>query len=127
MESSKTATLPVESSPVSKKCTSSGPRRMVSSARPGTLSERAGMSKQAMNQLLRSLEGLGYIVRSNAPDEGRARIVRFTKRGHAAYLKIHDILLDIEREWSTELGPKDFAQLKELLSRVWESPLTRMQ
>ena len=27
--------------------------------RPGTLAERAGMSKQAMNQLLRSLEGLG--------------------------------------------------------------------
>jgi len=93
--------------------------------RPGTLPERAGMSKQAMNQLLRSLEGLGYIVRSDAPDEGRARIIRFTKRGHAAYLKIHDILRNIEREWSAELGLKDFAQLKELLSRVWEGPLTR--
>jgi len=95
--------------------------------RPGTLAERAGMSKQAMNQLLRSLEGLGYIVRSSAPDEGRARIVHFTKRGHAAYSKIHDILRDIEREWSAELGPKDFTRLKELLSRVWESSLPRMQ
>lgn len=95
--------------------------------RPGTLAERAGMSKQAMNQLLRSLEGIGYIVRSNAPDEGRARIVRFTKRGHAAYAKIHGILRDIEREWSAELGAKNFAQLKELLFRVWESPLTRTQ
>ena len=95
--------------------------------RPGTLAERAGMSKQAMNQLLRSLEGLGYIVRSSAPDEGRARIVHFTKRGHAAYSKIHDILRDIEHEWSAELGPKDFTRLKELLSRVWESSLPRMQ
>jgi DNA-binding MarR family transcriptional regulator len=93
--------------------------------RPGTLAERAGMSKQAMNQLLRSLEGLGYIVRSDSPEESRARIVRFTKRGRAAYAKVHDILRDIEREWSAELGPKDFAHLKELLSRVWESPLTR--
>jgi len=93
--------------------------------RPGTLAERAGMSKQAMNQLLRSLEDLGYIIRSDAPDEGRARIIRFTKRGRAAYSKVHEILRDIEREWSAELGPKDFAQLKELLSRVWESPLTR--
>jgi DNA-binding MarR family transcriptional regulator len=93
--------------------------------RPGVLAERAGMSKQAMNQLLRSLEALGYIVRSDAPDEGRARIIRFTKRGRAAYSKIHDILRDIEREWSAELGPKRFAQLKELLSRVWESTLTR--
>src|SRR5258708_6782276 len=32
--------------------------------RPGTLAERAGVSKQAMNQLLRSLEGFGYIERS---------------------------------------------------------------
>src|SRR5215831_5863163 len=93
--------------------------------RPGLLAERAGMSKQAMNQLLRSLEDVGYIVRSNAPDEGRARIVRFTRRGRAAFAKVHDILRDIEREWSAELGAKDFAQLKELLFRVWESPLIR--
>ncbi|HUK89312.1 MAG TPA: MarR family winged helix-turn-helix transcriptional regulator [Blastocatellia bacterium] len=91
--------------------------------RPGTLAERAGMSKQAMNRLLGSLEDLGYLVRNDAPDEGRARVVHFTKRGHAAYAKIHDILRDIEREWRDELGTKDFAQLKTLLSRVWESPL----
>ena len=91
--------------------------------RPGMLAERAGMSKQAMNQLLRSLETLGYIVRSNLPDEGRARVVRFTKRGHAAYAKIHEILRDIEREWSAELGPKRFTELKGLLLRVWESSL----
>ena len=91
--------------------------------RPGLLAERAGMSKQAMNQLLRSLEGLGYLARSDAPHEGRGRIVRLTKRGRAAYAKIHDILRDIEREWSAELGPKHFIQLKELLLRVWESPL----
>jgi DNA-binding MarR family transcriptional regulator len=93
--------------------------------RPGTIAERAGTSKQAINQLLRSLESLGYITRSDSPDEGRARIVRFTKRGRAAYSKIHDVLRDIEREWSAELGPKEFARLKELLSRVWESPLIR--
>jgi DNA-binding MarR family transcriptional regulator len=93
--------------------------------RPGTLAERAGMSKQAMNQLLRSLEGLGYITRSDAPEEGRARIVRFTRRGRAAYARIHDILRDIEQEWSAVLGPRDFGQLKRLLFRVWESPLAR--
>jgi DNA-binding MarR family transcriptional regulator len=91
--------------------------------RPGALAERAGISKQAMNQLLRSLEGLGYILRSDAPDEGRARVVRFTKQGRAAYAKVHGILRDIEHEWRAELGPKDFAQLKELLFRIWESPL----
>jgi DNA-binding MarR family transcriptional regulator len=93
--------------------------------RPGILAERAGMSKQAMNRLLGSLEELGYLVRSDAPDQGRARIIRFTKRGRAAYAKALEVLHDIEREWSAELGPTDFAHLKELLFRVWESPLSR--
>jgi DNA-binding MarR family transcriptional regulator len=93
--------------------------------RPGVLAERAGMSKQAVNQILRSLERLGYIVRSDAPDEGRARIIRLTKRGRAAYSRIYDILRNIEHEWSAELGTARFAQLKGLLFRVWESPLTR--
>jgi DNA-binding MarR family transcriptional regulator len=94
-------------------------------ARPGVLAERAGMSKQAMNRLLGSLEDLGYLVRSDAPGEGRARIVRFTKRGHAAYAKAVEVLREIERDWLAELGPRDFAQLKKLLFRVWESPLVR--
>jgi DNA-binding MarR family transcriptional regulator len=92
-------------------------------ARPGTLAERAGMSKQAMNQLLGSLENLGYIRRVGSQDEGRATIVRLTRRGRAAYAKIYDILLEIEHEWSAELGPKHFAQLKGLLVLVWESTL----
>src|SRR5687767_9547819 len=49
--------------------------------RPGALAERAGISKQAMNQLLRSLEAYGYVERSDAPDEGRARAVYLTERG----------------------------------------------
>ena len=66
----------------------------------------------------------GYIARSNAPEDRRARAVRLTRRGPSAYAKIADILRDIEDEWSAELGPKRFAELKALLVRVWESPLT---
>ena len=90
---------------------------------PGTLAERAGMSKQAMNQLLLSLEASGYITRSAADDDGRSRVVRFTKRGRAAYAKVADILREIEREWIAELGSRQFADLKALLTRVWQSPL----
>jgi DNA-binding MarR family transcriptional regulator len=93
--------------------------------RPGMLAERAAMSKQAVNQLLRSLEGFDYIVRSDVAGDGSARVVRLTKRGRAAYSKIIDILGDIEQDWSTELGPNRFAQLKGLLMLVWDSPLVR--
>ena len=93
--------------------------------RPGVLAERAGISKQTMNQVLRSLETAGYLERSDAPDHGRARIVRLTRRGAMAYATIHDILRDIEHQWAAELGPRTFGNLKTLLIRVWESPLVR--
>ena len=57
--------------------------------RPGMLAERAGMSKQAINQLLRSLEGFGYIVRSDVPGEGGARVVRAYQTRTRRILKNH--------------------------------------
>lgn len=98
-----------------------GPDRV----RPGKLAERAGMSKQAMNQLLRSLENLGYLVRRDESAGSRARVVRFTARGRAVFDLILKILREIEKEWSAELGARDFAQLKELLYRVWQSKLVK--
>ena len=91
--------------------------------RPSVLAERAGMSKQAMNQLLLSLERLGYIERRDAPGGGRARVVRLTERGHAASALLEELLVDVEDEWREVLGDQRFGQLKEILQEVWESPL----
>jgi len=91
--------------------------------RPGELAERAGVSKQAMNQLLRSLERLGYLRRGDDAGDGRARIVHFTQRGRAAWAKIHAILAEIEAEWRARLGDRDFDRLKALLCEVWVSDL----
>ena len=93
--------------------------------RPSVLAERAGISKQAINQLLKSLEGFGYLDRSDVKGEGRTRVVRLTRRGHDAYHRIYDILLKIESEWAAELGSKKFAKLKELLAIVWDGPLSK--
>src|SRR5262245_3421216 len=93
--------------------------------RPSELAERAGMSKQAMHQLLQSLEQLGYIRRSDAKEDGRARLVRFTRRGQAAWNKIYELLIQIENEWRAELGDKPFEQLKKLLCKVWTSDLVK--
>jgi len=93
------------------------------SSRPSELADRAGMSKQAMNQLLQSLERLGYLSRRDVKEDRRARLVHFTARGRAAWAKIHEILAEIEGEWRTTLGEKDFRRLKELLCKVWESDL----
>jgi len=92
--------------------------------RPSMLADRAGISKQAMNQLLRSLEGAGYVGRSDAAADRRTRAVRLTRRGRAAYEQIGEVLRNVEREWRAELGVAKFEELKALLVRVWQSPLT---
>jgi DNA-binding MarR family transcriptional regulator len=94
-------------------------------SRPSELAERAGTSKQAMNQLLQSLERLGYICRSDAEEDGRARIVHFTERGHAAWAKVYEILAEIETEWRARLGDRKFDRLKNMLCEVWVSDLVR--
>ncbi len=93
--------------------------------RPSVLAERADMSKQAMNQLLGSLERLGYIERQDAPGRGRARVVLLTDRGHAAWELLEDLLVEVEEEWRDVLGDQRFIQLKEILQAVWASPLVR--
>jgi DNA-binding MarR family transcriptional regulator len=91
--------------------------------RPGELAERAGVSKQAMNQLLQSLEQLGYIRRSVDAADGRARVVRFTERGLAAWNKEFEVLAEIETEWRAVLGDEAFEGLKRVLSDLWVSDL----
>lgn len=48
------------------------------------LAERAGMTKQAMSELVLDLEVLGYLRREPDPTDGRAKLIRFTKKGLAA-------------------------------------------
>lgn len=76
-----------------------------------------------MNQLLQSLERLGYLSRRDVKEDQRARLVHFTARGRAAWAKIHEIPAEIEAEWRTTLGEKDFRRLKALLCKVWVSDL----
>lgn len=91
--------------------------------RPQELAQRAGMSKQAINQLLHSLERLGYISRTDADDDRRARCVHFTERGEAAWIRMAELLVGIEAEWRGKLGKARFNLLKALLGEVWVSGL----
>ena len=90
--------------------------------RPAALAERTGMSKQAINQLLRSLEGSGYLIRSDVEGDAGARVIRFTERGHAAFQRIVEIQHAVEHDWRTELGAENFATLKRLLTQAWANP-----
>ena len=68
---------------------------------------------------------IGALLRVPAQAIQRRIITELNAAGFDELRVPHDILRDIEREWSTVLGSKRFAELKELLLQVWDSPLAR--
>ena len=84
-------------------------------ARPSELAARLGISKQALNYLLGELERLGYIERRPHPDDLRSKRVALTRRGTSAIRVIRQAVGEIETTWAQQLGPKRFAQLRNLL------------
>lgn len=95
--------------------------------RPLDLARYAGISKQAMNQLLNSLEELGYVARTGAERDGRARRVGLTARGESAWARMIELLVEEETAWRRVLGARRFRELKALLTEVWESGLGGMR
>ena len=88
--------------------------------RPSQLADRAGITKQSVNDLLGHLEEHGYLVRAPDSADGRARVIRLTAKGRrieqtiyaeagAAQLRIEEIL-----------GPRRFAQLHSSLELLSE-------
>jgi DNA-binding MarR family transcriptional regulator len=84
-------------------------------ARPSELAARLRISKQALNYLLRELERLEYLERRPDPDDLRSKRIALTARGKAAVKVIRDAVAETETRWAEQLGPKRFAQLRNLL------------
>jgi len=84
-------------------------------ATPSELAARIRISKQALNYLLGELERLGYIERHAHPDDQRSKRIALTGRGVAAVDVIRGAVGEVETAWTEQLGPKRFAQLRDLL------------
>ena len=91
-----------------------GPENM----RPSDLATRTRMTKQALNYLLGQLEQLGYITREADSADQRFKRVRLTARGWAAGAAMREIVLEVEAEWTQKLGPRRFAELRDLLTQL---------
>jgi len=68
------------------------------------LAERAGMSKQAMGDLVNQCEAWGLVTREADPRDARARVVRFTPTGLAWLQAFRDAVAQAEREFRAEVG-----------------------
>ena len=86
--------------------------------RPIELATQTRMSKQALNYLLGQLEQLGYLTRETDEGDQRSKRIRLTPRGLAAVKAIREVVQDVEAEWAEQLGPRKFAQLRDLLAQL---------
>jgi DNA-binding MarR family transcriptional regulator len=87
--------------------------------RPIDLATQTRMSKQALNYLLGQLEQLGYLTRETDDSDQRSKRIRATPRGRAAGKAIREIVQEVEAEWEQQLGPRKFAQLRDLLAQLY--------
>jgi len=83
--------------------------------RPSDLATRTRMTKQALNYLLGQMERLGYLMRAADGADQRVRRIRLTSRGREASAAMREVVLEVEAEWAQGLGPRRFAELRELL------------
>ncbi|MGW4800139.1 MarR family winged helix-turn-helix transcriptional regulator [Nonomuraea sp. NPDC004297] len=83
-----------------------------------TLAERAGLTKQAIGELVSDLEEHGYVERVSDAGDRRAKIIRLTEQGRQAQVAAGRILADIERRWSRHLGGDQVAVLRRALEEV---------
>ncbi|GAB2605979.1 winged helix DNA-binding protein [Ramlibacter solisilvae] len=68
------------------------------------LAQRAGMSKQAMGDLVDQCEAWGLVRREQDPADARGRIVRFTPTGLAWLQAFRDAVAQAEAEFRQEVG-----------------------
>ncbi len=86
--------------------------------RPSGLAARLGMSKQALNYLLGSLERAGYLEREPHPEDARSRRIALTPRGVGAVRVIREAVAEVEASWTHLLGPRRFGQLRKMLQEL---------
>jgi DNA-binding MarR family transcriptional regulator len=87
-------------------------------ARPTVLAQRAGITKQAISQLVRELEGRGYLEQVPDPTDTRAKIVRLTKRGIQLRAACMGVRQELQEIAMAALGKTRLTRLRNDLREV---------
>ena len=85
--------------------------------RPAALAARAGITRQSMGEVIRDLVGLGILEMVPDPDDGRAKVVRYTDEGTALTNEGFRHLGDLEDRFTEEFG-EDYEAARAVLDRV---------
>ncbi|GAB89191.1 MarR family winged helix-turn-helix transcriptional regulator [Gordonia rhizosphera] len=87
-------------------------------SRLSTLARGAGMTPQAMGELVDELEELGYVERRPDPTDRRAKLIVLTPRGQDCVTAGRATIEGIEDHLDDLLGAEGHAELRRLLGVV---------
>src|SRR4051812_36403992 len=76
------------------------------------------VSKNAVGQLVSELEDLGYVERVPDPADGRAKIVRYTRKGRALIADAADIAEQLDAEVEAIIGARRLEELRSTLADI---------
>lgn len=86
--------------------------------KPTAIAASSGMSKQSVNDALGHLERAGYLERTPHPEDGRARVVRLTKKGRRLDAAIWRAGREVERVWRERIGKDRWSIFCEILDEL---------
>lgn len=87
------------------------------------LAQRAGLTRQALTQIVDELERLGYVSRIDDPTDRRAKLVVYTDRGRQGFAASRSIIAGLEADAERRLGRTRYAHLREGLAMLAGRPL----
>ena len=93
----------------------------VDGARIVDLAERAKMTKQGMGKLVHSMEERGYLVRQADPADGRAQIVKLSRRGRALLRAAGTEIGRLEESWAEVIGQERLADVRAALLELTDA------
>jgi MarR family transcriptional regulator, lower aerobic nicotinate degradation pathway regulator len=93
--------------------------RAIGSGKPvsvGDLARNAGVTTQAISQLVREMEAQDLVTRSPDPTDLRVSLVTLTPTGRRAYKVVQSIHSQFETEWTALLNENQARQFRKFLS-----------
>jgi DNA-binding MarR family transcriptional regulator len=85
--------------------------------RAANLAARAGITRQSMGEVIRELVDLGILEMVPDPEDGRAKIVRYSADGRRFASRGYRHLRELEELFESEFG-EDYESARRVLERV---------
>jgi len=82
------------------------------------LASRAGVTKQAVGQLIDDLVELGVVERVRDPEDQRAKRIRFSRRGYAGLMHGLGVLVELQEALATTVGARRLRELHRTLKLI---------